>query len=174
METLAHLGLIARYGADWFRSAGTAGQPGSALYTVHVPGREVRVVEAPFGIPLGRLLPLAALPADRCGLAETARVLRYLALQSAGQCGPCRNGLPRIAAAVRTLAEPGPQSTLRDDVARWSGLAEGRGTCHHPDGTARLVRGALTTFAAQLDAHAHGLCTATDATPVLPVPQDRS
>lgn len=32
---------------------------------------------------------LAALPADRRGLAETARVLRYLALQSAGQCGPC-------------------------------------------------------------------------------------
>ncbi|OXY90035.1 NADH dehydrogenase [Streptomyces diastatochromogenes] len=208
VETLAHLALIARYGADWFRAAGTPAQPGSALCTLHVPGHEVRVVEAPFGMPLSRLLPLndtaavlvggyhgtwiptpqaaqlpldastlgagvlAALPVDRCGLTETARVLRYLALQSAGQCGPCLNGLPRIAAAFRTLAEPGPQGATRDDITRWTGLTQGRGACHHPDGTIRLVRSALTTFAPELDAHARGLCTATDPTPLLPVPQE--
>ncbi|MDX3750054.1 NADH-ubiquinone oxidoreductase-F iron-sulfur binding region domain-containing protein [Streptomyces sp. AK08-02] len=210
VETLAHLALIARYGADWFRAAGTPSEPGSALCTVHVPGREVRVVEAPFGMPIGRLLPLgptgavlvggyhgswipaaeaaqlplntihlgagvlAALPADHCGLAETARVLRYLALESAGQCGPCLNGLPRIATAFQTLAAPGPQGTVRADIARWAGLVEGRGACHHPDGTVRLVRSALTTFATELDAHATGHCTATDATPLLPVPNERS
>ncbi|WP_210592906.1 NADH-ubiquinone oxidoreductase-F iron-sulfur binding region domain-containing protein [Streptomyces sp. GESEQ-35] len=198
VETLAHLALIARYGADWFRSAGTPAQPGSALCTVHAPGHEVRVIEAPFGIPLGRLLPLngmqavllggyhgtwipaaeaaqlrldaatlgagvlAALPADHCGLTETARVLRYLAAQSAGQCGPCLNGLPRIAAAFTTLATPGPQGTTRADITRWSGLVEGRGACHHPDGTVRLVRSALTTFTADLDAHAQGFCTAEE------------
>ena len=105
---------------------------------------------------------LAALPADRCGLTETARVLRYLALQSAGRCGPCLNGLPRMAAAFRSLAAPGAQGAARTDLARWSGLIEGRGACHHPDGTVRLVRSALTTFAAELDAHASGFCTATD------------
>ena len=47
---------------------------------------------------------LAALPADRCGLIESARVARYLALESAGQCGPCLNGLPSIAAAMAELA----------------------------------------------------------------------
>ena len=208
VETLAHLALVARYGADWFRSAGTPTQPGSTLCTLHAPGREVRVVEAPFGLPLNRLLPLdgmsavlvggyhgtwipaadaaqrsldagdlgagvlAALPANRCGIAETARVLRYLALQSAGQCGPCLNGLPRIAAAFQTLATPGPQSNTRQDVSRWSGLVEGRGACHHPDGTVRLVRSALTTFAAELDAHAGGLCTASDSTPLLPIPNE--
>ncbi|MCL6668836.1 NADH-ubiquinone oxidoreductase-F iron-sulfur binding region domain-containing protein [Streptomyces panaciradicis] len=208
VETLAHLALVARYGAQWFRTAGTAAQPGSALCTVHVPGHRPRVVEAPFGTPLHRLLPvdgmsavllggyhgtwipaaeaaglpldastmgagvLAALPAERCGLVETSRVLRYLALQSAGQCGPCINGLPRIAAAFRTLAAPGRHGTARTDVARWAGLVEGRGACHHPDGTVRLVRSAMTTFAAELDAHARGLCTATDRTPVLPVPQE--
>ena len=208
VETLAHLALVARYGADWFRSAGTPTQPGSTLCTLHVPGREVRVVEAPFGLPLNRLLPLdgmsavlvggyhgtwipaaeaaqrsldttdlgagvlAALPADRCGVTETARILRYLALQSAGQCGPCLNGLPRIAAAFQTLATPGPPSNTRQDVARWSGLVEGRGACHHPDGTVRLVRSALTAFAAELDAHAGGLCSASDSTPLLPIPNE--
>ncbi|MEV6173962.1 NADH-ubiquinone oxidoreductase-F iron-sulfur binding region domain-containing protein [Streptomyces sp. NPDC051954] len=208
VETLAHLALIARYGADWFRSAGTPAQPGSALCTVHVPGREVRVIEAPFGLPLGRLLPLngiravllggyhgtwipateaaqlrldaatlgagvlAALPAAHCGLTETARVLRYLARQSAGQCGPCLNGLPRIAAAFTTLATPGPQGTTRADITHWSGLVDGRGACHHPDGTIRLVRSALTTFTSELDAHARGFCTATDGTPLLPVPAE--
>ncbi|MGI5458417.1 NADH-ubiquinone oxidoreductase-F iron-sulfur binding region domain-containing protein [Streptomyces sp. CA-249302] len=208
VETLAHLALVARYGPDWYRTAGTPSQPGSALCTLHAPGHEPRVVEAPFGMPLHRLIPLdgisavllggyhgtwlpapeaarlpldagtmgagviAALPATRCGVAETARVLRYLALQSAGQCGPCLNGLPRMAAAFQTLATPGPQSTTRTDLARWSGLVEGRGACHHPDGTVRLVRSALTTFAPELDAHARGLCTATDPTPLLPVPQE--
>ncbi|MGW2518439.1 NADH-ubiquinone oxidoreductase-F iron-sulfur binding region domain-containing protein [Streptomyces sp. NPDC001617] len=208
VETLAHLALIARYGSDWFRTAGTPTQPGSALCTVHVRGYQPRVVEAPFGMPLSRIVPidetsavllggyhgtwlpateaaqlpldattmgagvLAALPTTHCGLTETARVLRYLALQSAGQCGPCLNGLPRMAAAFQTLATPGPQGTTRTDISRWAGLVEGRGACHHPDGTIRLVRSALTTFTTELDAHARGLCTATDRTPLLPVPQE--
>ncbi|WP_240677151.1 NADH-ubiquinone oxidoreductase-F iron-sulfur binding region domain-containing protein [Actinacidiphila soli] len=217
VETLAHLALIARYGAAWFRSVGTADEPGSMLCTVHIAGRRPEVVEAPLSAPLRRLLMLgqgdpvqavlvggyhgawipaahalglrlsdadlapygaapgagvlAALPADRCGLAETARVLRYLALQSAGQCGPCLNGLPRIAAAFTELARPGYPAGVREDIARWAGLVVGRGACHHPDGTVRLVRSALTAFAGEADAHAAGFCRATDQTPLLPLPE---
>ncbi len=113
---------------------------------------------------------LVTLPQDRCGLAETARTVRYLALESAGQCGPCLNGLPRIAAAVAELAGPRPRRQARADVERWAGLVTGRGACRHPDGTARFVRSALITFAAELDRHERGRCGATNTSPFLPVP----
>ncbi|TDU06379.1 NADH dehydrogenase subunit F [Streptomyces sp. 846.5] len=133
-----------------------------------------RLAAADLGVPLGAGV-LAALPANRCGLVETARVLRYLALESAGQCGPCLNGLPRIAAAFADLASPAKaawEPRLLDDLARWSGLVEGRGVCHHPDGTVRLVRSALTVFAAEVSAHQAGYCTGNSPAPLLPVPSD--
>jgi len=113
---------------------------------------------------------LAALPHGSCGLVETARVTRYLAAESAGQCGPCLNGLPRIAAALAELAGPRSRRSTLHDVERWAGLVTGRGACHHPDGTARFVRSALTVFGAELKRHASGECTATDREPVLPLP----
>ena len=111
-----------------------------------------------------------SLPPDRCGLVETARVVRYLALESAGQCGPCLNGLPRIAAAFVELATGRPRRTTIEDLQRWAGLVTGRGACHHPDGTARFVRSALITFAAEADRHARGRCSATNTAPFLPIP----
>ena len=36
-ETFAHIALIARHGADWFRALGTSAQPGSALVTLSGP-----------------------------------------------------------------------------------------------------------------------------------------
>jgi NADH:ubiquinone oxidoreductase subunit F (NADH-binding) len=118
---------------------------------------------------------IAALPADRCGLAEAARVTRYLAAESAGQCGPCLNGLPRMAAALAELAGPGHRRQVRADLERWAGLVTGRGACNHPDGTARFVRSTLTTFAPEISLHARGHCSAinhgaTNRTPFLPLP----
>jgi NADH:ubiquinone oxidoreductase subunit F (NADH-binding) len=221
VETLAHLGLIARYGPRWFRAAGTAAEPGSMLVTVYQADASHRtarsgVTEAALGAPLAGLLSagpeaqawlvggyhgswlplpdaaglalsneslrpagatvgagvLAALPANRCGLAETARVVRYLAAESAGQCGPCLNGLPRIATALAELARPQrPRRQVRDDVQRWAGLVTGRGACHHPDGTVRFVRSALTVFAPELAKHEQGQCSQSARTePFLPLP----
>jgi NADH:ubiquinone oxidoreductase subunit F (NADH-binding) len=115
---------------------------------------------------------LITLPKDRCGLIETALVVRYLALESAGQCGPCLNGLPRTAAGLAELAGARPRARTRTDVERWAGLVTGRGACHHPDGTARLVRSALTTFAAEIGRHERGRCSATNSKPFLPVPRE--
>jgi NADH:ubiquinone oxidoreductase subunit F (NADH-binding) len=113
---------------------------------------------------------IAALPADRCGLAEAARVVRYLAAESAGQCGPCLNGLPRIAAAMAVLAGSGHHSQVRTDLERWAGLVTGRGACNHPDGTVRFVRSTLTVFAPEIARHAQGHCSATNSKPFLPLP----
>jgi NADH:ubiquinone oxidoreductase subunit F (NADH-binding) len=113
---------------------------------------------------------LAALPAGACGLAETASIARYLALESAGQCGPCLNGLPRIAAALAALARPAPAREELANLRRWAGLVTGRGACHHPDGTVRLVSSALRVFAGEISEHARGRCTATRTTSFLPIP----
>jgi NADH:ubiquinone oxidoreductase subunit F (NADH-binding) len=133
---------------------------------VPLPEAAERVVDS-------RSMVLAALPADRCGLAEAARVTSYLAAESAGQCGPCLNGLPRIAAALTELAGRGHHRETLADLERWSGLVTGRGACRHPDGTVRFVRSALQVFAPEIGLHAQGRCSATDRTPFLPVPDGR-
>jgi NADH:ubiquinone oxidoreductase subunit F (NADH-binding) len=215
VETLAHLALIVRYGATWFRSAGTPAEPGTMLVTVFGAVREPGVLEVSIGTPVGQVLEqaggapvplqalllggyfgtwvdaaqardrpfssagladlgagpgaglIAALPAGACGLRETARLARYLAGESAGQCGPCRFGLPAIAAEVEWLA------TGRDTglglLRRWLGQVDGRGGCAHPNGAVRMVRSALRTFGAEMDRHAAGSCCGTaDVLPVWP------
>ena len=111
-------------------------------------------------------------PPDRCGLIETAAAVRYLALESAGQCGPCLNGLPRIAAALTEIAAGRQRHQTQADLERWTGLVTGRGACHHPDGTARFVRSALITFAAEVETHKRGMCSGTSRKPFLPIPRD--
>jgi NADH:ubiquinone oxidoreductase subunit F (NADH-binding) len=123
----------------------------------------------PLGAAVGAGV-LAALPADRCGVVESARVVRYLALESAGQCGPCLNGLPLIAATLAQLANLRSTPSARGDLARWSKLVERRGACHHPDGTVRFLRSALTVFAGEVALHEAGRCSATTYEPFLPIP----
>ncbi len=113
---------------------------------------------------------LVALPSDRCGLTEAARVTGYLAAESAGQCGPCLNGLPRIAAGLAELAGRGHRKQVRADLERWAGLVTGRGACNHPDGTVRFVRSALLVFAPEISLHGRGHCSATNHRPFLPLP----
>ena len=216
VETLAHLALIARFGPQWFRAAGTAEEPGSMLCTLHHADGGRDVVETELGTPLPSLIRLdgrtqavlsggyhgawlsaadaaqmtlsnadlqpagafvgagvlVALPADRCGIAEAARVARYLALESAGQCGPCFNGLPRIAAAMDEIASPQPDPRAVTDMIRWAGLVEGRGACHHPDGSVRFIRSALHVFRDEITMHSQGRCVDPARRPFLPLPSD--
>ncbi len=119
-----------------------------------------RAALAPFGASPGAGIVLA-LPAHACGLAETARIAGYLAGEVAGQCGPCVNGLPRLAATLGDLARRRPRPGLPAEVARLAALVTGRGACRHPDGTARMIISAMRTFEADVAAHLAGHCTAT-------------
>jgi NADH:ubiquinone oxidoreductase subunit F (NADH-binding) len=213
VETLAHLALIARHGAPWFRSLGTDVAPGTMLVTLHRAGHQPGVREVAIATALADLLPLAgtqavliggyhgswvpaaqavrlrlddadlaavgarrgagvlaALPADRCGLVESARVLRYLALESAGQCGPCLNGLPRIAAAMADLATGRAEPAVLGSLRRWAGLVAGRGACHHPDGSVRFLGSTLSTFADETELHLRGRCSRPGGAAFLPTP----
>ena len=114
---------------------------------------------APYGAAPGAGVVLA-LPANACGLAETARITGYLAGQVSGQCGPCINGLPRLADTLGALARRTRRPGLATEVDRLTRLVTGRGACRHPDGTARLVRSALGAFAADIPAHLAGHCLA--------------
>jgi NADH:ubiquinone oxidoreductase subunit F (NADH-binding) len=206
VETLAHIALIARRGPAWFRSAGTADEPGTFLVTVGGAVAAPGVLEAGYGVRLGDLIDAAggatarlqavliggyhggwvpahpdlpvsraglapygaspgagvvlALPAGVCGLAETARIAGYLAGQVAGQCGPCINGLPRLADTLTALAQRQARPGLPAEVERLAALVTGRGACRHPDGTARLIRSALAAFGPDVTAHLAGRCLA--------------
>src|SRR5260370_24254083 len=85
---------------------------------------------------------LIALPAAVCGLTETARVLGYLADQSAGQCGPCAFGLPAIAEDFAQLALGRPSGAVLDRLDRRVGVPPRRGACRHPDGAGPLAASA--------------------------------
>ena len=113
------------------------------------------------------------LPVSSCGLAETARVVRYLADENAGQCGPCMFGLPALADAMADLAYHGGRRRALERVASLAGLVAGRGACRHPDGAVQLVRSALRAFGADARRHEHrGPCPGVTRAPLLPVPSD--
>ena len=114
---------------------------------------------APFGASPGAGVVIA-LPTHACGLAETAKIAGYLADQVAGQCGPCINGLPRMAQTLGDLAARRSHPGLPGEVARLAALVTGRGACRHPDGTARLVTSAMRAFAPDVAAHMSGRCVA--------------
>ena len=218
VETLAHVALIARHGAGWFRHLGTERDPGSALITLSGAVASPGVYEIEQGMALAELLDSAgateelaavliggyfgswvpasqarglrlspehlarhgaslgagvivALGASACPVVETARIADYLAGQSAGQCGPCVNGLGAIADTVRQLATGTAIGGARRDLERWTSELPHRGACQYPDGAARFIASALHVFADAFRDHAQrGPCRRCSSIPVLPLP----
>jgi NADH:ubiquinone oxidoreductase subunit F (NADH-binding) len=124
----------------------------------------------PYGASLGAGVVLV-LSTRACPVAELARLTRWLASQSARQCGPCVFGLDAIATVFEQLILPvaldrgGAERRLRALAA----LVDRRGACGHPDGVARLVASAVEVFADELAQHARrGPCAACSRPSELP------
>jgi len=64
VETLAHVGLIGRYGSSWFRSLGTAEDPGTTLLTLSGAVARPGVYEVPGGSSLVSVLEGAGAVTD--------------------------------------------------------------------------------------------------------------
>ena len=113
---------------------------------------------------------LIALGDSACGLHESARVIDYLARESAGQCGPCVYGLRAIADGVAGMADGTASRAERERVLRWTRDVRGRGACHHPDGAVRFVQSVLEVFDEEIEGHLSARCRALPAG--LPIGED--
>ena len=152
--------LVGGYGGAWV---------GPAHFTTPYASLSLRAVGATAGVGI-----VVVLGPETCGLTETARVVHYLAGQSAGQCGPCVYGLPAIADDLARLARGQVDPSLQARLDRRVRQVDGRGACRHPDGAASLVRSALAVFADDLRDHLRGTpCAHWDRTTVLRFPAPR-
>ena len=125
--------LVGGYGGAWLDPARAS--------TPYAPG-PLAGVGATLGVGI-----VVALPPTSCGIAETARIVRYMAGESAGQCGPCVFGLPGHRRRPRAAGgRPGRRRPCLDRIEHRCGAVMGRGACRHPDGVVRLVRCALAVF----------------------------
>jgi len=134
--------LVGGYGGSWV---------GPEHYGTPYASVSLRAIGASAGVGM-----IAALGSPACGLVETARVARYAALQSSGQCGPCVFGLPAMAEDLTRLSQGQADPHLMSRLLRRLGEVQGRGACRHPDGAVALVRSALAVFASDVVGHLGG------------------
>jgi NADH:ubiquinone oxidoreductase subunit F (NADH-binding)/ferredoxin len=139
---------------------------GETAYQVPVGREGLASAGGTFGS--GIVLPLGD---GTCPLGEVSRIASYLAGESAGQCGPCKLGLPTIARALAAIVD-GSGGIEALDVARSAAAAvNGRGACSHPDGTTRFVLSALEVFTEDLAAHVFHSTCGRPVRGVLPLPE---
>jgi NADH:ubiquinone oxidoreductase subunit F (NADH-binding) len=134
--------LVGGYGGTWV---------GPGHFRTPYASIPLRTIGAMAGVGV-----IAALGETSCGLAESARIARYLADESAGQCGPCAFGLPAIADDLIRLTRGHSDHGLLARLERRLREVNGRGACRHPDGAVALVRSVLSVFAADVAAHSRG------------------
>jgi NADH:ubiquinone oxidoreductase subunit F (NADH-binding) len=134
--------LVGGYGGTWL---------GPADFAIPYASIPLRALGVSAGVGV-----LVVLGSGACGLSESARIARFLAEESAGQCGPCVYGLPAIADDLSSLAQGHARPELMPRLLRRLAQVDGRGACHHPDGAVAMARSALQVFSVDVDDHRRG------------------
>ena len=96
---------------------------------------------------------VAFLGNDHCGVRATARIMDYMAGQSAAQCGPCVFGLRAIADACARIANLTAEHEDLNRIEVWSRQLSGRGACRHPDGAVGQLLSSLRVFGPEWEVH---------------------
>lgn len=116
----------------------------------------------------GAILPIGP---ETCPLGEALRVANWLAAETAGQCGPCRLGLPAAAGGLSDVINGGGPAAL-EALREVTQAVKGRGACKHPDGSARFFASTLSAFTDDLAAHVLDGGCGRETTGVLPLPNE--
>ena len=104
------------------------------------------------------------LPSGTCGVSATAQIMRFMAKESAAQCGPCLFGLRALGEAATRVADGAARSDDLERIERLVVQTAGRGACHHPDGAVQLMASAVSVFGQEFRHHARtGRCSFADS-----------
>ncbi|MFF8604721.1 NADH-ubiquinone oxidoreductase-F iron-sulfur binding region domain-containing protein [Streptomyces sp. NPDC015346] len=131
--------LTGGYHGNWIDSA--------AVHDAVVSRASLAAVGGSLGA--GAILPIGP---ETCPLGESLRVASWLAAETAGQCGPCRLGLPAAAGGLSDVLNGGGPAALAA-LREVTQAVKGRGACKHPDGSARFFASTLSAFTDDLAAH---------------------
>ena len=124
---------------------------GGAAWNLRLDPAELRASGHAFGCGV-----VSFLGPESCGVQATARIMGYMAGESAAQCGPCVFGLRAISDALGRLATGKASRDDADRIRRWSTDLRGRGACRMPDGAVGLLTAALGVFEQEFERHLYG------------------
>jgi NADH:ubiquinone oxidoreductase subunit F (NADH-binding) len=131
VETLAQLALVARYGPEWYRAAGTRDSPGTTLVTVGGAVRWPGVYEVALGTPLGAVLGIAG------GAEESLRAVQVGGLGGSWLAFPDAADVPLTHEDLRAAGATLGVAALVAVPERACGIAEAARVLRHlADGSA--------------------------------------
>ena len=196
VETYAHVALVCRHGAAWYRSMGTQDSPGPTIVTLTGDVAHSAVAEIGLGVSLAELIdqvgggtasgrPVKAvltgvsnpvlsgpdldapityehLQAAGGGLGSAGfivfddsrnmvdvayQVIRFLHVESCGQCNPCKTGTGDIAVALESLVTGvGDRSAVAPTIARRLETVTDASRCYLPSQAKLLIASLLQRF----------------------------
>ncbi len=100
--------------------------------------------------------------ADRCIVAVTASLSRFLAVESCGQCPPCKLHGVELFERLERLCREGGQAADLQEIRKRCALVTDSNRCYLPVGHALLVRSTLDAYADEFAARLAGPCDHPD------------